>query len=91
MATKTKKAKTPLTNKTVTYEPSGPTGNAFWILGVTSRALRESGHADKVKEYNKLATSGNYKHLLALCCALSYVASFCFSSYLLALGPPFTT
>lgn len=66
MATKTKKAKTPLTNKTVTYEPSGPTGNAFWILGVTSRALRESGHADKVKEYNKLATSGNYKHLLAV-------------------------
>ena len=74
MATKTKMAtkkngkgkRKPLTNRTVTYEPAGPTGNAFWILGVTSRALRESGHADKVKEYNKLATSGNYKHLLAV-------------------------
>ena len=56
----------PITNRTVTYEPSGPTGNAYWILGMTSRALRESGHADKVEEYNKLATSGNYKHLLAV-------------------------
>ena len=93
MATNTndKGRRKPLTNRTVTYEPAGPSGNAYWILGKTIIALKESGHADKVDEYQKDATSGNYRHLLNLCCALSYVASFCFSSYLLALGPPFTT
>ena len=56
----------PLTNRTVTYEPAGPSGNAFWILGMTERALKECGHGDKVKEYQKDATSGDYKHLLAV-------------------------
>ena len=91
MATMKNGKRKPLTNRTVTYEYRGPTGNAHWILGKTTIALKETGHADKVDEYLKDATSGDYKHLLALCCALSYVASFCFSSYLLALGPPFTT
>ena len=68
MATKKngKGKRKPLTNRTVTYEPAGPSGNAYWILGMTVRALRESGHADKVGEYQKDATSGNYRHLLAV-------------------------
>ena len=54
-----KKSNAPLTDETVTYEPAGPSGNAFWILGMTIRALKRQGHADKVAEYQKLATSGD--------------------------------
>ena len=56
--------KRPLTDETVTYEPAGPSGNAYWILGMTVRALKRSGHADKVEEYNRRATSGDYENLL---------------------------
>ena len=56
--------KRPLTDETVTYEPIGPSGNAYWILGMTARALKRSGHADKVEEYNRRATSGDYENLL---------------------------
>ena len=56
--------KKPLTDEVVTYEPTGPSGNAYWILGMTSRALKRSGHADKVEEYNRRATSGDYENLL---------------------------
>ena len=61
-----KKTNAPLTDETVTYEPAGPSGNAFWILGMTIRALKRQGHADKVAEYQELATSGDYRHLLAV-------------------------
>ena len=56
--------KRPLTDVTVTYEPTGPSGNAYWILGMTTLALKRSGHADKVEEYNRRATSGDYENLL---------------------------
>lgn len=56
--------KRPLTDETVTYEPTGPSGNAYWILGMTTRALKRCGHADKVEEYNRRATSGDYENLL---------------------------
>jgi hypothetical protein len=56
--------KKPLTDETVTYEPTGPSGNAYWILGMTTLALKRSGHADKVEEYSRRATSGDYKNLL---------------------------
>ena len=56
--------KKPLTDEVVTYEPTGPSGNAYWILGMTTIALKRSGHADKVEEYNRRATSGNYENLL---------------------------
>lgn len=46
-----KKSNAPLTDEMVTYEPAGPSGNAFWILGMTIRALKRQGHADKVAEY----------------------------------------
>ena len=56
--------KKPLTDETVTYEPTGPSGNAYWILGMTTLALKRSGHADKVEEYHRRATSGDYENLL---------------------------
>ena len=56
--------KKPLTDETVAYEPTGPSGNAYWILGMTARALKRSGHADKVGEYNRRATAGDYDNLL---------------------------
>lgn len=56
--------KRPLTDETVTYEPTGQSGNAYWILGMTAIALKRSGHADKVEEYNRRATSGDYENLL---------------------------
>ena len=56
--------KKPLTDEVVTYEPTGPSGNAYWILGMTTIALKRSGHADKVEEYNRRATSGDYENLL---------------------------
>ena len=31
---------------------------------MTARALKRSGHADKVEEYNRRATSGDYENLL---------------------------
>ncbi len=58
--------KNPLTNETVAYEPAGPTGNAYWIMGATAKALRRCGHGDKVTEYQSRATSGNYQKLLAV-------------------------
>ena len=58
--------KKPLIDETVTYEPAGPTGNAFWIMGATARVLKKHGHADKVAEYQRRATSGNYENLLAV-------------------------
>ena len=33
---------------------------------MTTRALKRSGHADQVEEYNRRATSGNYDNLLAV-------------------------
>ena len=69
----------------------GEDGNAFSIMGRARQLLRRNGRADLIEQFTKECTSGSYENLLALCCALSYVASFCFSSYLLALGPPFTT
>ena len=56
--------KKPLTDETVAYEPSGPSGNAYWIMGMTARALKRNGHADKVDEYHRRATSGDYANLL---------------------------
>lgn len=45
----------------------GEDGNAFYILGKVSRALKDAGMHDKVEEFIKEATSGDYNHLLATC------------------------
>lgn len=50
----------------VEVQLTGHTGNAFYILGVVQRALREAGvPADEVTEYINEATEGDYSHLLA--------------------------
>ena len=58
-------SKEPLTDEVVTYEPSGPTGNAWAIMAATAAALKRNGHAAKVAEYQRRATAGNYEELLA--------------------------
>ena len=61
----TNEKKNPLTGETVAYEPTGPSGNAYWIMGMTIKALKRTGHADKTEEYERRATSGDYENLLA--------------------------
>ena len=42
-----------------------PSGNAFAILGRTTRALRHAGlDQDEIDQYYAEATSGDYDHLL---------------------------
>ena len=44
---------------------TGEDGNAFAILGRTTRALRQAGLAqDEIDQYYAEATSGDYDHLL---------------------------
>jgi hypothetical protein len=59
----------PKTN--ITVKLVGEDGNAFAILGKVSKALRNNGHADLAKEFQKEAMSGDYDHLL--CTAMDYV------------------
>ena len=49
----------------------GRDGNAFYILGAVSRALRRAGHEDLSKAFLKEATEGDYDHLLRT--AMTYV------------------
>ncbi len=49
----------------------GEDGNAFAILGRVSKALRQAGQGDKVKEMTDKAMAGDYDHLLAT--VLEYV------------------
>ena len=49
----------------------GADGNAFAIMGRVSEALRRAGQGDKVKEFQKKATSGDYDNLLRT--AMEYV------------------
>lgn len=45
----------------------GVDGNAFSILGYTTRALRRAGNPPEVVEaYKAEATTGDYDHLLAV-------------------------
>ena len=45
----TEETKEPLTDEVVTYEPSGPSGNAWAIMAATAAALKRNGHAAKVE------------------------------------------
>lgn len=49
------------------YTLVGVNGNAYAIIGYTSRALKEQGLKDKVQEMTDKATSGDYNHLLGVC------------------------
>ncbi len=44
---------------------TGEDGNAFAILGRVTKALRQAGQGDKVKEMTDKAMSGDYNHLLS--------------------------
>jgi hypothetical protein len=46
---------------------SGNDGNAFSIIGRVSKALRDNGEGDKVRQFQTEATSGDYDHLLQTC------------------------
>jgi hypothetical protein len=39
-------------------------GNAFFIMGRVTKALRRAGHADLIDQYRKEAMSGDYDNLL---------------------------
>lgn len=55
----------------VQAELIGQDGNAFYILGAVSKALRRGGHGDAVDAFMAEAMSGDYNHLLAT--AMQYV------------------
>lgn len=45
----------------------GIDGNAFSVMGYTSRAMKKAGYSqDDINNYTKLATSGDYDHLVVL-------------------------
>lgn len=44
---------------------SGTNGNAFAILGKVQRALKRAGQPDLADEYMRVATRGDYDHLIA--------------------------
>ena len=50
----------------ITVELIGQNGNAFNILGICLRAMREADLPQEERDaFEKEATSGNYDHLLA--------------------------
>lgn len=49
------------------YSLVGVDGNAFAIMGYTSRALRETGHRDLVDEMMSKAMSSDYNNLICVC------------------------
>lgn len=52
----------------VKVQLTGEDGNAFFIIGKVSRALRRAGASDEdVKAFNREATSGDYNNLLKTC------------------------
>lgn len=52
----------------ITVELVGQNGNAFNILGICLRAMREADLPQEERDaFEKEATSGNYDHLLATC------------------------
>ena len=55
----------------VKVELIGKEGNAFFILGRVSTALKRAGYEDAAKTYMDEARSGDYAHLL--CTTADYV------------------
>ncbi len=49
------------------YDLVGVDGNAFSVMGYTSRALKETGHRDLVNQMQTEAMSGDYNNLLCVC------------------------
>lgn len=53
------------------YTLVGVDGNAFSVMGYTSKALKREGLEDLVEEMRDKAMSGDYNHLISVC--LDYV------------------
>ncbi len=52
----------------ITVKLTGNSGNAFFILGACSQAMRNAGIPKEERDlFMKEATSGDYNHLLATC------------------------
>lgn len=49
------------------YSLVGVDGNAYSIMGYTSKALKATGHRDLVDEMFRRATSGDYNNLICVC------------------------
>lgn len=49
------------------YDLCGVDGNAYAILGYTSRALKHEGLRHLVNQMHKEAMSGDYDHLVVTC------------------------
>ena len=49
------------------YTLVGQDGNAFALMGYTSKALKREGLGDKVKGMMDEATSGDYNNLIRVC------------------------
>jgi hypothetical protein len=51
----------------VSIDPTGPSGNAFSVIGLTRHALIRAGATKaELDEYMEAATAGDYNHLLAV-------------------------
>ena len=48
----------------VLVQLSGEDGNAFYILGTVSKALKHAGYKAEAETFIAEATSGDYDHLL---------------------------
>lgn len=49
------------------YSLVGVDGNAFSVMGYTSKVLKREGLGNLVDEMHEKATSGDYNNLLAVC------------------------
>lgn len=67
MATQDEQNETPLyPHAEIEIDLTGPDGNAFYILGAASKALKAAGATkEQIAAYNDQATSGDYNNLLA--------------------------
>jgi len=55
----------PILRKPVRVRLVGEDGNAFFILGRVTKAMRRAGYtAEEMDRYQREATSGDYDHLL---------------------------
>ena len=52
----------------ITVQLTGKDGNAFYILGICLRAMRQAGLSQEERDaFQAEATSGSYDHFLATC------------------------
>ena len=49
------------------YDLVGVDGNAFSVMGYTSRALKREGLRDLVDKMHEEATAGDYNNLIRVC------------------------